>query len=308
MIAETVAAPPAAETAKTRGRNKTKLITAIKDIRLLTERWRRNGKSIGLVPTMGALHEGHQSLIREARRACDRVVVTLFVNPLQFSPAEDLETYPRDLKKDLRLVSAEKVEVLFAPAKEDMYPEGFSTRVVPSDRLTQPLCGQSRPEHFTGVATVVAKLISQVRPHRAFFGQKDYQQWLVIKRVLADLNLGCEPILLPTVREADGLARSSRNVYLNKEERAVAPALYQALKLAEGMLQVGERNPKEVLEAVRKRLRSEPLITIDYVSVRNADTLEDLNILTGRVLVAVAVRLGKARLIDNILVDLASGS
>jgi pantoate--beta-alanine ligase len=308
MSPESVTTPPVVEAVKPRGRGKAKLVATAKDLRLRTERWRRNGKTIGLVPTMGALHEGHLSLIREARRTCDRVVVTLFVNPLQFAPAEDLDTYPRDLKRDLRQVSAEKADVLFAPAKEELYPEGFDTRVVPGDRLTQPLCGQSRPQHFVGVATVVAKLMNLIRPHRAFFGQKDYQQWLVVKRVVADLNLGCELILLPTVREADGLARSSRNVFLSKEERLAAPALHQALKLAEGMLQVGERNPKEILEAVRKRLRSEPLIDLEYVAVKNADTLEDLNILTGHVLVALAVRLGKTRLIDNILVDLVSGS
>lgn len=302
------AAAPAAEAGKPRGRGKTKLVTTAKDIRIITERWRRNGKTIGLVPTMGALHEGHLSLLREARRTCDRVVVTLFVNPLQFGPAEDLETYPRDQKRDRRQVAAEKADVLFAPAVEEMYPGGFDTRVMPADKLAQPLCGQSRPGHFIGVATVVAKLMNLTRPHRAFFGQKDYQQWLVIKRVTEDLNLGCELTLMPTVREADGLAKSSRNANLNKEERAAAPALHQALKLAEGMLLVGERNPKEILEAVRKRLRSEPLIDLDYIAVKNADTLEDLNILTGRVLVALAVRLGKTRLIDNILVDLASGS
>lgn len=310
MSPEPITTPsaPSADGGKPRGRRKARLVAALKDIRVIADRWRRNGKTIGLVPTMGALHEGHLSLIREARRTCDRVVVTLFVNPLQFGPAEDLETYPRDLKRDLRLVSAEKADVLFAPSGEEMYPEGFDTRVVPADKLTQPLCGQSRPGHFAGVATVVVKLVNLTRPHRAFFGQKDYQQWLVIKRAAADLNLGCELSLLPTVREADGLARSSRNAYLGKEERLAAPALHQALKLAEGMLQVGERNPKEILEAVRKRLRGEPLIDIEYVAVKNADTLEDLNILAGRVLVALAVRLGKTRLIDNILVDLASGS
>lgn len=303
-----VANAPAGEAVKPRGRSKARLVATAKEIRILTERWRRNGKTIGLVPTMGSLHEGHLSLIREARRTCDRVVVTLFVNPLQFGPAEDFDAYPRDLKRDLRQVSAEKADVLFAPDKQEIYPEGFDTRVMPPDWLTQPLCGQSRPGHFAGVATVVAKLANLTRPHRAFFGQKDYQQWLVIKRVAADLNLGCELVLLPTVREADGLAKSSRNAYLNKEERQTAPALYQALKLAEGMLQVGERNPKEILEAVRKRLRNEALIDVEYIAIKNADTLEDLNILSGRVLVALAVRLGKTRLIDNILVDLASGS
>lgn len=285
-----------------------KTVTTVKEARALVERWRRNRKTIGLVPTMGALHEGHTALIRAARAACERVVVSIFVNPRQFGPSEDYERYPRDLKRDLRLCAAEKADAVFAPAVEEMYPPGFDTTVTVSSKLTQVLCGASRPNHFQGVATVVAKLGSIFRPHLAFFGHKDYQQTLVVKRLAADLNLGCEIVVVPTVREADGLAKSSRNAYLSEAERRSAPAIYQALKLAEGMLQVGERNPKELVEAVRKRLRAEPNLDIEYISARNAETLDELNILAGRVLVAVAVRLGQTRLIDNIVVDVPTGS
>jgi pantoate--beta-alanine ligase len=277
-------------------------------MRTLAERWRRNGKTVVLVPTMGALHEGHLSLIRSARAAGERLVVSVFVNPTQFAPGEDYEKYPRDLKKDARQAANEKTDVLLAPAAEEMYPAGFDTAVVVGPALTQTMCGLARPLHFQGVATVVAKLLAIVRPQQAFFGQKDYQQTLVVKRLAADLNTGCEITVLPTVREADGLAKSSRNAYLTEEERRVAGALYQSLKLAEGMLQVGERHPKELLEAVRKRLKGEPKIDIEYVATKNSDTLEDLLVLSGRVLVAAAIRVGAVRLIDNVIVDVPTGS
>jgi pantoate--beta-alanine ligase len=285
-----------------------KTVTTIKEMRTLTERWRRNGKTVALVPTMGAMHEGHASLIRAARAVCDRLVVSVFVNPAQFGPGEDYEKYPRDLKRDARLAANEKADVLFTPAPEDVYPAGFDTAVTVGPALTQTMCGLARPNHFQGVATVVAKLLAIVRPQQAFFGQKDYQQTLVVRRLAADLNTGCEIVVVPTVREADGLAKSSRNAYLSEEERRVASSLYQALKLAEGILQVGERNPKELIDAVRKRLKVEPKIDLEYVVAKNADTLEDLLILSGRVLVAAAVRVGTTRLIDNVIVDVPSGS
>jgi pantoate--beta-alanine ligase len=287
---------------------KVKIVSTIRDMQTVIERWRSNRKKIGFVPTMGALHEGHLSLIREARKTCDRVVVSVFVNPMQFGPQEDLEAYPHDLKKDTRLATSEKVDVLFVPTVDAMYPEGFATQVKGGAQYTQTMCGESRPDHFDGVTTVVAKLLGITRPHKAFFGQKDFQQALIVQRMVVDLNLGCEVEVLPTVRESDGLAKSSRNSYLSEEERRAAPALYQALKLAEGMLQVGERNPQDMLNAVTKRLRTESLIEIEYVTAKNANTLEDVNILAGRVLVAIAVQLGKARLIDNIVVDVPSGS
>ncbi|MCK5219757.1 pantoate--beta-alanine ligase, partial [bacterium] len=207
-----------------------------------------------------------------------------------------------------RIAAAEKVDLLFAPSVDEMYPEGFDTRVRVSDRLTETLCGLSRPNHFSGVAVIVAKLLILVHPHKAYFGQKDFQQTLIVQQLARDLNLDCEIEVQPTVREADGLAKSSRNGYLSEEERRAAPIVYQALKLAEGILQVGERNPRDMIEAVNKRLRSESLIEIEYVAVKNANTLEDLNVLTGRVLTAVAVRLGRTRLIDNIIVEVPSGS
>jgi pantoate--beta-alanine ligase len=285
-----------------------KTVTTIKEMRALCERWRRNRKTLGLVPTMGALHEGHLELIRAARTACERVIVSIFVNPKQFGANEDFDRYPRDLKRDARLCAAENVDAVFAPSAEEMYPAGFDTSVLVNPKLAQTLEGQSRPTHFQGVATVVAKLCNCVRPHQAYFGQKDHQQTLVVKRLAADLNTGVEIVVLPTVREADGLARSSRNAYLSEAERRSAPAIYQALKLAEGMLQVGERNPKDVVEAVRKRLRAEPGLEVEYVAAKNSETLEDLNILAGSVLVAVAVRLGSTRLIDNIVADVPTGS
>jgi len=285
-----------------------KTVTSVKEMRTLIERWRRNGKTVALVPTMGALHEGHASLIKAARSACDRLVVSIFVNPTQFGPGEDFEKYPRDLKRDARLAGNEKADVIFAPVPAEMYPLGFDTTVAVGPALTQTMCGLARPNHFQGVATVVAKLLAIVRPHQAFFGQKDYQQTLVVRRLAADLNTGCEIVVVPTVREADGLAKSSRNAYLSEEERRVAGSLYQALKLAEGILQVGERHPKELIEAVRKRLKAESKIDLEYVVAKNADTLEDLMILSGRVLVAAAVRVGATRLIDNVIVDVPSGS
>ena len=285
-----------------------KTVTLAKEVRTAVERWRCHGKTIGFVPTMGALHEGHISLIQAARRDCDRVVVSIFVNPKQFGPDEDFERYPRDIKRDSRVVAAEKADMLFIPSVDEMYPAGFDTRVMVSDQLTKTLCGLSRPDHFSGVATIVAKLLILVHPHRAYFGQKDFQQTLIVRQLARDLNLGCSIEVLPTVREANGLARSSRNGYFSEEERRAAPIVYQALKLAEGMLQVGERNPRDLIEAVNKRLRSESLIEIEYVAVKNAQTLEDLNVLTGRVLAAIAVRLGRTRLIDNIIVEVPSGS
>jgi len=280
----------------------------IKDIRTTVKRWRCNKKTIGFVPTMGALHEGHLSLIRAAKQACDKVIVSIFVNPTQFGENEDLANYPREVKKDNKLLLNEKVDVLFHPEVTTMYPEKFGTKVMVPEKLTQTLCGLSRPGHFTGVATVVTKLLSIVCPDHAYFGQKDYQQYLVIQQLNQDLNLGATIHLCPIIRENDGLAKSSRNTYLSAAERRAAPAVYQALKLAEGMLQVGERNPEALKAAITKRLNNEESIEIEYIAAKNAETLEDLNILAGKVLVAIAVKLGKTRLIDNTVVEVAPGS
>lgn len=308
MIAERNSAASSIGANKTKRTAKVKVVTTIHEMEIVIERWRGNRKKIGFVPTMGAFHEGHLSLIREARKTCDRVVASIFVNPLQFGPQEDQETYPRDLKRDTRLAAQEKVDVLFVPAAKEMYPPDFTAQVKVGDQYLRTLCGKNRPGHFAGVTTVVTKLLNIIRPHKTFLGQKDYQQVLIIQRMVVDLNVGCEIVVLPTIRENDGLAKSSRNSYLSEEERRAAPAIYQALKLAEGMLQVGERNPKDMLEAVTKRLRTESLMDIEYVAAKNAYTLEDVNILAGRILVAIAVRLGRARLIDNIMVDVPSGS
>ncbi len=285
-----------------------KTISTIKELKTTVERWRCTKKKVGVVLTMGALHEGHLALVRAAKAECQKVVVTIFVNPMQFGPNEDYATYPRDTKKDTRLLTNEKVDLLFAPSVESLYPQGFGTQVLVPEGLTKVLCGAARPGHFNGVAVVVTKLLNLCHGHVAYFGQKDYQQTLVIKRLVEDLNLGTEIKVLPTVREADGLAKSSRNAYLSEDERRAAPAIYQALKLAEGMLQVGERNPESLKEAVKKRLASEPRLEIEYIATKDATTLEDLNILSGKVLVAVAVKLGKARLIDNVVVDVETGS
>jgi len=285
-----------------------KIIENIKELVTAIKRWQSNRKTIGFVPTMGALHEGHLSLIKAARKECERVVVSIFVNPMQFGPEEDFSQYPRDLKKDKRLLKLEKTNLLFIPKTEEIYPEDFNTKVIVDEKLTNTLCGINRPEHFAGVSTMVTKLLILVRPQVVYFGQKDYQQVLVIRRIIKDLNLGCKLEMLPTSRETDGLAKSSRNTYLSSEERQAAANIYKALKLAESMLQVGERNPKEVIEAVRKTLRVESSIEIEYIATKNAETLEDLNVLAGKVLVALAVKLGKARLIDNIIVEVPSGS
>lgn len=280
----------------------------IKEWTATVERWRCNKKKIGFVPTMGALHEGHVSLIRTARQECDKVVVSIFVNPKQFGPNEDFEAYPRDLKKDSKLLINEKVDLLVVPTVDEMYPPGFGVDISVDESLTQTLCGLSRPDHFNGVATVVTKLLNITKAHRAYFGQKDYQQSIVIKRLASDLNSGTDIVVCPTVREQDGLAKSSRNAYLSESERLAAPTIYQALKLAEGMLQVGERNPQDLIDAVRKCLNNEPLFEVEYIAAKNAETLEDLKILDGNILVAVAVKLGQARLIDNVVIEVGAGS
>lgn len=260
---------------------------------------REEGKAVGFVPTMGALHEGHLSLIRRARADCDLVVVSLFVNPTQFGPEEDFSRYPRDLNRDLQLTSHEGVDALFAPSVEEMYPSGFQTFVeVPE--LSATLEGVVRPGHLRGVATIVTKLLNIVQPARAYFGQKDYQQFLVIERVARDLNLTAAIVMVPTAREADGVAMSSRNVYLSPEERQAATVLYRALQRAEGLVKGGERDPKKALQELEALIAEEPLATIDYVRLVHPDTLESVATLEDAVtLVALAVRIGKIRLIDN---------
>jgi len=254
---------------------------------------------VGLVPTMGYLHEGHLSLVRAARAGNAHVVTSVFVNPTQFAPNEDLDRYPRDEARDLALLEAERVDVVFAPAVDEMYPEGFQTYVT-VDRVTQRLEGASRPTHFRGVTTVVLKLFNIAQPHRAYFGQKDAQQLAVIRRMVRDLDVPVEVIGMPIVREADGLALSSRNIYLSPDERAAALVLSRALRRAEELFAAGERDAGVIRAAVEGMMAAEPLARIDYVSVADAGTLEELETVDRAALVSVAARFGVTRLIDNV--------
>ncbi len=262
---------------------------------------RTEGQSIGLVPTMGAFHEGHLSLMRAARAENDRVIVSLFVNPVQFSPNEDLDRYPRNLGRDIELAQGEGVDILFVPAVEEIYPKGFCTQVTVTG-LSDRLCGENRPGHFQGVATVVAKLFHIILPHRAYFGLKDYQQSVVIRRMVEDLNFNLEIITLPTVREPDSLAMSSRNAYLSQEERTAARCLKESLDLAVQQIEGGERNAGALRSSIRERIGREKEVAIDYVSIADPETLQEVSTLTGEVVIALAVRIGETRLIDNQLV------
>jgi pantoate--beta-alanine ligase len=264
---------------------------------------REQDRTIGLVPTMGALHEGHLSLVREARRMCDVVVVSVFVNPTQFGPGEDFEKYPRDLTKDTALLTDYNVDYIFAPTVEEMYPKGFSTFVT-VEGLSEQLEGSSRPGHFRGVATVVTILLNTVRPDFAFFGQKDAQQALVIRRLVKDLAFDTEIVILPTVREDSGLAISSRNLYLTSEEQQAATVIHRALQAAKNAYKDGERSAGRLADLVRSTIEDEPRARLDYVSVSDAETLERLDKLDERaILIAVAAYIGKTRLIDNTILN-----
>ncbi|HMF57879.1 MAG TPA: pantoate--beta-alanine ligase [Pyrinomonadaceae bacterium] len=266
---------------------------------------REQDQTIGLVPTMGALHEGHLSLVREARRMCDVVVVSVFVNPTQFGPSEDFNRYPRDLTNDTALLTDYNIEYIFAPTVEEIYPKNFSTYVT-VEGLSEQQEGMSRPGHFRGVATVVAILLNVVRPDFAFFGQKDAQQALIIRRMVRDLAFDTEVVVMPTVREESGLALSSRNAYLNDEERHAATVIYKALRRAKDAYKDGERSAARIAGIVRATVETEPRARIDYVSVTDADTLERLDKLDDRtVLVAVAATIGNTRLIDNTILNRA---
>ena len=264
---------------------------------------REQDQTIGLVPTMGALHDGHLSLVREARRMCDIVVVSVFVNPTQFALGEDFERYPRDLTQDAALLTDYNVDYIFAPSMEEIYPKDFSTYVTVGG-LSEQFEGASRPGHFRGVATVVAILLNIVRPDFAFFGQKDAQQTLIVKRLVRDLAFDTEIVVLPTVREESGLALSSRNAYLNEEEHRAATVLYRALSRAKEAYKAGERSGSRLADTVRNTIAAEPRAQLDYVSVTDADTFEQLERLDDRtVLIALAAQVGKTRLIDNIVLN-----
>lgn len=254
---------------------------------------------LGLVPTMGFLHQGHMALVRHARAENASVVVSIFVNPTQFAPHEDYATYPRDMESDLSKLEGAGVDLVFSPSVEEMFPVGFDTHVDVGS-IASRLEGAHRPGHFRGVATVVATLLAVVRPDRAYVGQKDAQQCLVVKRLNADLNLGAEIVVVPTVRESDGLAISSRNIYLGPEERRAALSLYRSLSLARSLWERGNRDAEEVRRQMRSLIEENPQAHIDYVSIADAETLEELNRIEHPALVSLAVRIGKARLIDNI--------
>lgn len=274
------------------------IIETIKQMSHWSEAERRDGRRIALVPTMGFLHDGHLSLVRSTQQRADRIVVSIFVNPAQFSPNEDFPAYPRDFERDRRLLEKENIHALFHPSVAEMYPEGYETHVN-VDKLALPLCGAHRPGHFRGVATVVAKLFNIVRPHLSIFGEKDYQQLQLIRRLVLDLNFDIEIVSHPIVREADGLAVSSRNVYLGPQERQAALCLFRSLRLAACMVDRGETRSEVITEAVRARIQEEPLAQVEYVTLCNSVTLKAVEEIRGLALLALAVRIGKTRLIDN---------
>lgn len=277
-----------------------RIVETIQEVREQVKEWRKQGLSVGLVPTMGYLHEGHKSLIDRAVAENDKVVVSVFVNPMQFGPKEDLASYPRDLDRDAALCKAAGAALVFHPQPEEMYHSDFSS-FVDMNTLTGGLCGKSRPIHFRGVCTVVSKLFNIVLPDKAYFGQKDAQQLAVIRHMVSDLNFGIEIVGCPIIREEDGLAKSSRNTYLNEEERKAALILSKSLKEGKALLDAGEKEATKIRQVITNKLKSEPLAKIDYVEVVDWNTLEPVTLIDGPILVAIAVYIGKTRLIDNII-------
>lgn len=277
------------------------IVSTINEVRAQVKAWKREGLIVGFVPTMGYLHEGHASLMKRARLDCDKVVASIFVNPMQFGANEDLDSYPRDLEADAKLCESIGVDLIFHPEVEEMYADGFCS-FVDMNGLTKELCGKSRPIHFRGVCTVVSKLFHIVTPDKAFFGQKDAQQLAVIRRMVKDLNMDIEVVGCPIVREEDGLAKSSRNTYLNEEERNAALILSKTIRLGEKLVKDGTRDAKELVAAMKENLEKEPLAKIDYVEAVSMDTIEKIDKIEGNVLVAMAVYIGKTRLIDNFIV------
>lgn len=274
------------------------IVKTISEVRNEVKNWRKQGLSVGLVPTMGYLHEGHKSLIDRACKENDKVVVSVFVNPKQFGPGEDLATYPRDIQRDAALCEDAGAALIFNPEPEEMYFDDFHTYVT-MESLSDELCGKTRPVHFRGVCTVVSKLFHIVAPDRAYFGQKDAQQLAIIKRMVRDLNFDIEIVGCPIVREADGLAKSSRNTYLNPEERKAALVLSKAVGLGQELIQKGERNADVIVEKMKQLIEEEPLAKIDYLQAVDAISIQPVAEIKGTVLVAMAVYIGKTRLIDN---------
>jgi pantoate--beta-alanine ligase len=285
-----------------------RVVTTIADVRAATDATRTAGGSVGLVPTMGYFHAGHRSLMDAAVAAHDLVVVSSFVNPTQFGPNEDLTSYPQDPAGDDAVATGAGVDVVFRPDADEIYPDGPPRTTVHVAGLTEGMCGAARPTHFDGVTTVVTKLFSIVGPCHAYFGRKDFQQLAVVTRMVHDLNLPVTVVGCPLVREADGLAMSSRNAYLTADERAVAPTLHAALTEAAEMVQGGARDPEAVRDAVTRRVGREPRFDLEYVELRDADSLEPVTDLDGSFVVALAARLGRARLIDNVVIDARGGT
>ncbi len=278
-----------------------KIVSSVEEVRNQVKEWRKQGLTVGLVPTMGYLHEGHQSLIKASVENNDRTVVSVFVNPIQFGPNEDLATYPRDLDRDSKLCEETGADLIFHPEKENMYDDDFCT-YIDMDSVTKNLCGKTRPTHFRGVCTVVGKLFNIVAPDRAYFGQKDAQQLAVIRRMVRDLNFDLEIVGCPIIREDDGLAKSSRNTYLSEEERKAALVLSRSLKEGKALIESGETDAKKVVDSIRKVIETEPLAKIDYVEAVDFDTIEPIETIKNNTLVAIAVYIGKTRLIDNIII------
>ena len=278
------------------------IIETVRAMQTRSEEWRAAGETVALVPTMGAFHEAHLNLMGEGRRRADRLVVSLFVNPTQFGPGEDYEAYPRNLEADLKATEDIGLDVLYHPSAEEMYPEGYAS-YVEVEGLTDTLCGPSRPGHFRGVATVVAKLFTAVKPHVAIFGEKDFQQLAVIRRMVADLHLEIEIVGVPIVREADGLAMSSRNLYLSAEERRTALGLSSSLVIARQMILDGERDVQTIEEKLSSHIEAAGPCTIDYVAVADPETMALKETIDGPLLIALAVKVGSARLIDNTVIE-----
>ena len=275
-----------------------KIINSVKEMQKFSESSRLKDKILALVPTMGFLHQGHLKLMEEGRKRADTLIISIFVNPTQFSVGEDLEKYPRDMERDKKLAERVGVDVVFAPSASEMYPKGYQT-YVNVENVTRNLCGVSRPTHFRGVTTVVAKLFNTVKPHIAIFGEKDFQQLVTIRQMVKDLNFDIEIVGIPTVREKDGLAMSSRNAYLTPEERKAGLSLNQAISIARDIFRSGERRSERILREVRRRIESEGLTDIDYVKMCDSQTLEDIEEIDRDAVLAMAVKVGRTRLIDN---------
>jgi pantoate--beta-alanine ligase len=283
-----------------------RIIESVSEMQRLADTWRKQGERITLVPTMGYLHQGHIELMRAAREIGSKVVISIFVNPAQFAPNEDFESYPRDTERDIRMATEVEVDVAFLPQTREIYPDGYQTYVNVTE-VTRNLCGRSRPVFFRGVATVVAKLFHIVKPHAAVFGEKDFQQLITIKRMVKDLNLDITIVGHPTVREDDGLAMSSRNAYLKSEERPAALRLNRSLGKAQAMIDAGERDCEAILDTLKNYLASAGCAQIDYVQLCHPETLEDVARIEGATLLAMAVWVGKTRLIDNRMLQLPHG-